>query len=99
MLRHRLGLSPLSRVGLLCVGLSLLTACGDNLLDEQLGYVKDAVIDLDALKKAGVVPAQAERARILLSGEIKIPVTVKGVGVTKGARAAIEAAGGKVETA
>ena len=65
----------------------------------ELAYVKDAVIDLDALKKAGVVPAQAERARILLSGQIKTAVTVKGVGVTKGARAAIEAAGGKVETA
>ena len=65
----------------------------------ELAYVKDGIIDLEALKKAGVVPATAERARILLSGEIKTPVTVKGVGVTKGARAAIEAAGGKVETA
>jgi large subunit ribosomal protein L15 len=65
----------------------------------ELAYVKDGVIDLDALKKAGVVPAHALRARILKSGEIKTAVTVKGVGVTKGARAAIEAAGGKVETA
>jgi large subunit ribosomal protein L15 len=65
----------------------------------ELAYVKDGMIDLEALKKAGVVPAQALRARILKSGEIKTAVTVKGVGVTKGARAAIEAAGGKVETA
>ena len=65
----------------------------------ELGYVKDGMIDLESLKKAGVVPAKAERARILKSGEIKTAVTVKGVGVTKGAREAIEAAGGKVETA
>jgi len=65
----------------------------------ELGYVKDGMIDLESLKKAGVVPANAERARILKSGEIKTAVTVKGVGVTKGAREAIEAAGGKVETA
>src|SRR5262245_25574455 len=64
----------------------------------ELGYVKDGVVDLEALKKAGVVPAHAERARILKSGEIKSAVTVKGLGVTKGAREAIEAAGGKVES-
>ena len=44
-------------------------------------------------------PANAARARVMLSGEIKTAVTVKGIGVTKGARAAIEAAGGTVETA
>ena len=65
----------------------------------ELALVKDGVVDLDALKKAGVVPANAERARVMLSGEIKTAVTVKGIGVTKGARAAIEAAGGKVEAA
>ena len=65
----------------------------------ELALVAGGVVDLDALKKAGVVPANAERARVMLSGEIKTAVTVKGVGVTKGARAAIEAAGGKVEAA
>jgi large subunit ribosomal protein L15 len=65
----------------------------------ELAYVKEGVVDLAALKKAGVVPANAERARILKSGEVKGPVTVKGVSVTKGAREAIEAAGGKVENA
>ena len=63
----------------------------------ELAYVKEGVIDLAALKKAGVVPANAERARILKSGEVKGAFTVKGLGVTKGAREAIEAAGGKVE--
>jgi large subunit ribosomal protein L15 len=65
----------------------------------ELAHVPGGVVDLDALKKAGVVPANAVRARVMLSGEIKTAVTVKGVGVTKGARAAIEAAGGTVETA
>jgi len=65
----------------------------------ELALVAGGVVDLDALKKAGVVPANAVRARVMLSGEIKVAVTVKGVGVTKGARAAIEAAGGKVEAA
>jgi large subunit ribosomal protein L15 len=65
----------------------------------ELALVEGAVVDLDGLKKAGLVPANAERARVMLSGEIKKAVTVKGIGVTKGARAAIEAAGGKVEAA
>ena len=65
----------------------------------ELALVAGGVVDLDALKKAGVVPANAVRARVMLSGEIKTAVTVKGVGVTKGARAAIEAAGGTVEAA
>jgi large subunit ribosomal protein L15 len=65
----------------------------------ELALVSGGVVDLDALKKAGVVPANALRARVMLSGEIKVAVTVKGVGVTKGARAAIEAAGGKIEAA
>jgi large subunit ribosomal protein L15 len=65
----------------------------------ELALVEGGVVDLESLKKAGVVPATADRARVMLSGEIKKAVTVKGVGVTKGARAAIEAAGGKVEAA
>jgi large subunit ribosomal protein L15 len=54
-------------------------------------------VDLESLLKAGVVPAGTERAKVVLSGEIKKAVTLKGVAVTKGARAAIEAAGGKIE--
>jgi len=63
----------------------------------ELGKVEAAVIDLEALKKAGVVPVFAEKAKVVLSGEIKRAVTLKGIAATKGARAAIEAAGGKVE--
>jgi large subunit ribosomal protein L15 len=65
----------------------------------ELELVEGGVADLESLKKAGVVPATAARARVMLSGKIARAVTVKGVAVTKGARAAIEAAGGKVEAA
>ncbi|MFP4682494.1 MAG: 50S ribosomal protein L15 [Ectothiorhodospira sp.] len=57
----------------------------------------DGVVDLTALKGAGVVPAQTKRAKVIASGVLEEAVTLRGVSVTKGARAAIEAAGGKVE--
>jgi large subunit ribosomal protein L15 len=65
----------------------------------ELAKIEGAVIDLEALKKAGIVPVTAERAKVVLSGELKKAVTLKGVAATKGARAAIEAAGGKIEEA
>jgi large subunit ribosomal protein L15 len=63
----------------------------------ELAKVEGDVIDLRTLKSAGVVPATAKRARVFASGEIGRAVTVKGVKTTRGARAAIEAAGGTVE--
>ena len=65
----------------------------------ELAKVPGDIIDLAALKAANVVPAQAARARIVSSGGISRAVTVKGVHLTKGARAAVEAAGGKIEDA
>ena len=53
-------------------------------------------VDLLALKQAGLVPSRALHAKIVLSGSISKAITVQGLGVTKGARAAIEAAGGKI---
>ncbi|MEW7975489.1 MAG: 50S ribosomal protein L15 [Candidatus Thiodiazotropha endolucinida] len=63
----------------------------------ELAKVDADVIDLDALKKANLVTRSIKRAKIFASGNIDRAVTVKGIGVTKGAKAAIEAAGGKVE--
>ena len=63
----------------------------------ELARIEAEVVDLAALLKAGVVPAGTERAKVVLSGEIKKAVTLKGVAATKGARAAIEAAGGRIE--
>lgn len=54
-------------------------------------------VDLAALKAAGVVSVSATRARVFRSGTIERPVTVRGLAVTRGAREAIEAAGGRVE--
>jgi large subunit ribosomal protein L15 len=64
---------------------------------DELAKVEAAVVDLAALVKAQVVPAGTERAKVILSGQIKKAVTLKGIAVTKGARAAIEAAGGTIE--
>ncbi|HET7369771.1 MAG TPA: 50S ribosomal protein L15 [Gammaproteobacteria bacterium] len=63
----------------------------------ELAKVDADTIDLLALKAAGVVPAQAERAKVILSGKLEKAVKLAGVGVTAGARKAIEAAGGSVE--
>ncbi|NOX92850.1 MAG: 50S ribosomal protein L15 [Gammaproteobacteria bacterium] len=63
----------------------------------ELAMVEGDVVDLLALKTANIVGQQIKRAKVILSGEISKAVTVSGLGVTKGARAAIEAAGGKVE--
>lgn len=55
------------------------------------------VVDAESLKKAGLVSARALRIKVIKSGKLDKAVTVKGIKVTKGAREAIEAAGGKVE--
>ncbi|HWL63390.1 MAG TPA: 50S ribosomal protein L15 [Steroidobacteraceae bacterium] len=65
----------------------------------ELNGIDAAVIDLDALKKAGVVNVFAEKAKVVLSGELTRAVTLKGIGATKGALAAIEKAGGRIEAA
>lgn len=53
-------------------------------------------VDLLALQAAGIVPADALSAKVILAGSITRKVVLKGVGATKGAKAAIEAAGGSV---
>ena len=63
----------------------------------ELNGIKGDVADLDALRAAGLINNSITRAKVFLSGELGKAVTVKGLRVTKGARAAIEAAGGKVE--
>ena len=55
-------------------------------------------VDLLVLKQAGVVPGDALSAKVILSGKLTKKVSLKGVGATKGAKAAIEAAGGSVAT-
>ena len=64
---------------------------------QELAAVEGSEVDLGSLKAAGVVKQTTQFVKIIASGEIARAVTVRGVRVTKGARAAIEAAGGKVE--
>ncbi len=79
-------------------GFNSMTA-GDNaeLRLHELAKVTDAVVDLLALKAAGLVGEEIKKVKVILSGKIDKAVTVRGLAVTKGARAAIEAAGGKIE--
>ena len=63
----------------------------------ELNRVDGEVVDLASLKAANLVRGDVTRARVFLSGEVGRALTVKGLAVTKGARAAIEQAGGKVE--
>ncbi|WP_353570678.1 50S ribosomal protein L15 [Candidatus Albibeggiatoa sp. nov. BB20] len=65
----------------------------------ELAQVEADVIDLDALKAANIITRNMKRAKIILSGEINKAVKIKGLAVTKGAKAAIEAAGGSIEQA
>jgi large subunit ribosomal protein L15 len=63
----------------------------------ELARVDSDVIDLPALRKAGLINSRITRAKVMLSGILDKAVTLKGIGATKGAREAIEKAGGKVE--
>jgi len=63
----------------------------------ELAKVDSDIIDLVALKAADIIGDNMKRVRVILSGKIEKAVTIKGLAVTKGAKAAIEAAGGKVE--
>ena len=55
------------------------------------------VIDIDVLKKAHLVPARTKKVKVILSGSLDKAVNLKGIKVTKGARAVIEKAGGSIE--
>ena len=63
----------------------------------ELAKVDADVIDVKALIDANVINGNMKRAKVILSGAIEKPVKLKGVKATKGAKAAIEAAGGSVE--
>lgn len=63
----------------------------------ELAKVEADAIDLEALKAANIIGHDIKRAKVIASGTIEKAVTIRGLNVTKGARAAIEAAGGKVE--
>ena len=69
----------------------------DQIRVGELANIESDVIDLAAIKAAGLVNSNILQVKVFLQGEINKAVTVKGLRVSAGARAAIEAAGGKVE--
>jgi large subunit ribosomal protein L15 len=64
---------------------------------DELAKVEGDVITLASLKAANVIPARTLQAKVILSGKVEKAFTIQGLGVTKGAKSAIEAAGGKIE--
>ncbi|MGW8228447.1 MAG: 50S ribosomal protein L15 [Gammaproteobacteria bacterium] len=69
----------------------------DEIRLHELNNIDADVIDLQALQDANLVNKSIQRVKVMLSGKLEKAVTLKGLRVTKGAREAIEAAGGKVE--
>lgn len=63
----------------------------------EIAKVSADVVDIDALKAADIISGQIKSVRVILSGKIEKAVKVKGLKVTKGAKAAIESVGGSVE--
>jgi len=63
----------------------------------EIASLNTEVVDLEVLKAANIVSKNIRFAKVILSGEIASAVTLKGIGATKGAQSAIEAAGGKIE--
>ena len=69
----------------------------DQVTLSEINGLDADVVDVAALQAANLVTKNIQRVKVILSGEISRAVTIKGLGVTKGAKAAIEAAGGKIE--
>jgi large subunit ribosomal protein L15 len=76
---------------------SRITRVSAQIRTSELNLLTDELVDLDALKRADLVGSNITRAKVFLSGDITKAVNLKGLAVTKGAREAIEKAGGKVE--
>lgn len=69
----------------------------DEVRLDALMRIDGETIDLEALKRAKVVGQRVKFAKVIATGKLDRAVTLRGIAVTKGARAAIEAAGGRVE--
>lgn len=76
---------------------SRISAISAEIRLHELNKIDADVIDMEALHKADLVTGITKRAKVFLSGKLEKAVTVKGIKVSKGAREAIEQAGGKVE--
>lgn len=63
----------------------------------ELNTIPGSVLDIDALKAANVIPRHVKCVKIFVSGKLEKPLTIRGLRVTKGVKAAIEEAGGKLD--
>jgi len=63
----------------------------------ELAIPSNVVIDIDVLKKLHLIPNKTNKVKIILSGKLEKAIKIKGLAVTKGAREAIEAAGGTID--
>jgi len=71
----------------------------DEIRLHELARIDGDMVDLAALRKAALISGRIKRIKIIAAGDLDRALTVRGLVVTKGARAAIESAGGKVEEA
>lgn len=76
---------------------SLTAAANAEIRLNELNLLAVNEIDVLVLKQAGLVPAAVSNVKVIASGELSKAVVLKGIKATKGAKTAIEAAGGKVE--
>jgi large subunit ribosomal protein L15 len=77
---------------------SRISRTSDEIRLSELKHVEGAVVDLLALRNAGLIAAGIRQVKIIATGKVEVPLTIRGLAVTQGARAAIEAAGGSVES-
>lgn len=64
---------------------------------DDLNKIENGIVTLEALKEANLLTKDIQFVKVILAGEIKTKLVIRGLRVTKGARAAIEAAGGSIE--
>ena len=69
----------------------------DEIRLHELNGIDSDIIDIEVLRKAGLISKNIKRVKLIARGEIEKPITVKGLSVTKGALRQIESAGGSVE--
>ncbi|MBW8191706.1 50S ribosomal protein L15 [Neiella marina] len=69
----------------------------EEIRTQELNKIEAEVVDINALRAADLIKGTTKNVKVVLSGEVTKAVNLKGIAVTKGAQAAIEAAGGKVE--
>ena len=64
---------------------------------DDLNKIENGIVTLETLKAANILTKDIQFAKVILAGEVKVKLVVRGLRVTKGAKAAIEAVGGSIE--